>query len=563
MNRTIFAKVRAVRRRLMLVHAIRRALIITFWLAIGLSLLVLAGRFKLPAPTLLEAAPWAGGAGLIWLVIWLIAKRVSLFDAAVRTDEALVLKERLSTAMLIDQAKSPAEDAVIDDAVEHAKNVRPSEVARLEFKRQLGFAASSLLALALLFLFMPTIDPFAKAREQKAIEKQKEEIKVEREKQLAELIKEAADTGEIKKPESIANAERAMKLLAKDVEERRIDAEQAQIKLEKMTEKIKNRREEIQNQLSEAANSLNNRGEGRITNEVSKELSKGQFDKAADKMQELQDKLAQNKMTEQEKTALAQEMKAMAEKMKDNPELAKALKQAAEQMSQGNSNSAQASMQEAVKSMQNMQSLLNEMKALEKMESSMKGSASQMAKANQSGKCPNCGGQFDKNGQCQNCGYKGEGQEGQEGQQGQGKQGQGQKQGQGDGDGQGQREGNQKGNGTGKWTEGPTDKQGGGMGSAGQGQGGRAATKDGAIQFEKKKVKGQMVPGEIVARFKVDGKQTPGEITTKYEGLALELAQQSEDSIEHESMPLEFKSLVKDYFAAIKRDQAKGGQPNK
>ncbi len=557
MNPTIHAKVRAVRRRLIWVRAIRRALIVAFWLAAGLSLLVLAGRFTLPVPPLAQAAPWAGGAGLLWLVIWMAVRRISLFEAAVRADEALVLKERLSTAMLIGQPRNPAEDAVIEDAVEHARQVRPSEVARLEFKRQLGFAAGSLLTLALLFLFMPTIDPFAKAKALKAIEKQKEEIRVEREKQYAELIKEAADTGEIKKPESISNAERAMKLLAKEVEERRIDADQAQIKLEKMTEKIKNRREEIQNRLNEAANTLNSRGEGRITNEVSKEMAKGQFDKAADKMQELQDKLAQNKLTDQEKSALAQEMKAMAQNLKDNPELAKALKQAAEQIGQGNTNSAQTAMQDAVKSMQNMQSLLNEMQALEKMEASMKGSARQMAQAGQSGKCPSCGSQLDKNGQCQNCGYKGEGQEGQNGRQGQ--QGQGRMQGQGEGDSDSQnqgQEGRNQGNrnGTGRWTEGPTDRQGGGMGSAGRGQGGQASRKDGQVQFVKEKVKGQMIPGEIVARFKVDGKQTPGEITAKYEGMALELAQQSEESIDHEAMPIEFKSLVRDYFAAIKRD---------
>lgn len=564
MNHTIIAKIRAVRRRLMLVHAIRRAMIITFWLSLGLSLLVLAGRLTLPAPTLIEAAPWAGGVGLLWLAIWLIAKRVSLFEAAMRADEALVLKERLSTAMLIGEARNAAEHAVIDDAVQHAMQVKPSEVARLEFKRQLGFAAGSLMTLALLFLFMPTVNPFAKMKKEQAKVEQEKQIKVEREKQMAKLLEEVSDTGEIKKPESIKNAERAMKLLAKDVEERRIDEEQAQIKLEKMTEKIKSRREEIQNQLSEAANTLNNRGEGRITNEVSKEMSKGQFDKAADKMQALQEKLAQNKMTEQEKTALAQEMKAMAQNMKDNPELAKSLKEAAEQLSQNNSNSAQSAMQEAAKSMQEMQSLLNEMKALEKMENSMKGSASQMAKANQSGQCQNCGGKLDQNGKCQNCGQQAEGKEGKEGQQGQ--QGQQGKQGQMQGQGQGQGEadsGNQDQSqqasreGRGEWTQGPTDQKGSGMGSAGQGQGGRASTKDGQIAFEKKKVKGQMVPGEIIARFKVDGTQTPGEITAKYEGLALELAQQSEDSIEHESMPLEYKSLVRDYFGAIKRDQSK------
>ncbi|MCE5229091.1 hypothetical protein LLG95_05790 [bacterium] len=571
MNHSIHATIRAVRRRLMLVHAIRRALIIIYWLAIALSVLVLAGRFKLPVPTLSQAAPWAGGLGLLWLVVWLIARRVSLFEAAVITDQSLLLKERLSTAMLIGEPRNAAESAVIDDAVAHARAVRPSQVAKLEFQRQLGFAGGSLVMLALLFLFMPTIDPFAKANKEKQFKIEQVKAERERAKQLEELLNISSDLTEIKKPESIANAEKEMKALAKQLEEQRINPEQAEARMEKIGERIKDRREEIQNQLSDAS-SLNTRGEGRVTNEVSKELAKGNFEEAAKKMEELQNKLAQGKLNEQEKQALAQEMKAMASKMKDNPDLAKSLSAAAEQMAQGNANAAQSNMAEAVKSMTNMQSLFNEMKAIEKMEYDMKGRAQAMAGAAQQGKCPNCGGQLDPNGQCKSCGYKGEGKEGKEGQgkegQGQGKGGKGKGQGKGDGDGDGgdgnggQGKGMGKGRaGTGQFATGPTDKQGSGMGGPGQGRGGVARTKEGDVQFQTKKIKGDLTPGEIIARFKVEGKQNPGEITTKYEGSALERAQQSEDSIEHEPMPMEFKSLVRDYFASIKRDQARPGQP--
>ncbi|MEN6626435.1 MAG: hypothetical protein ABFD69_09430 [Candidatus Sumerlaeia bacterium] len=543
MNRALVGKIRAVRRRLMLVHAIRRALVIVYWLAIALSVLVLAERFKLPVPKLFQLIPYAAGIGAAWLVAWLIARRVSLLDSAVRADEALGLKERLSTAMLIGEPRNQAESAVVADALAHARAVRPSAVARFEFKRQLEFTCGSLAALALLFLFMPAIDPFAKAKEEKRIVAERLEAQRERAKELAEMLKETTPPDQIEKAESVANAERDLKMLAKELEEQKIDADQAQAKMEKLTDKIKNRSEEIQKQLSDAS-SLNSRGEGRVTNEVAKELAQGKFEEASQKMDELKQKMQEGKLTEQEKTALAQEMKALASKMGQNPELAKALSEAAAQMSQGNNNAALANMEDAVKSMQNMQSLFNEMQALDKMEYDMKGRQMAMSSSGENpGQCPQCGGKLDSEGQCQSCGYKGEGK--------------GQGQGQGDGEGEEGMGGGKGREGTGKYTPGDTSKQGEGLGGAGKGRGGRAGTTEGQVSFEQKRIKGELVPGEIIARFKVEGKQAPGEITTKYEGLALERAQQAEDSIEHEPMPLEFKGLVRDYFAAIKRDHAK------
>lgn len=555
MNPTLVAKIRAVRRRLMLVRAVRRALVIVCWLAIALCILVIAQRFTFPVPKLIQLLPYAAGIGAIWLIAWLVMRRVSLFDSAVQADLALGLKERLSTAMLIGEPKNPAESAVIEDAVQHTNRVYPSVVAPLEVNRQLGFATGSLLALILLFLFMPTIDLFAKAKEEKAAAVQRIEAQRERAKELAELLKTSTIPPEMQKAESVTNAERDLKNLAKQLEEQKIFPDQAQAKMEKLADKIKNRSEEIQKQLNDAS-SLNNRGEGRMTNEVSKDLAQGKFDEAAKQMEELKQKMQAGKLTEQEKSALQQEMKALASKMGQNPELAKALNEAAAQMSQGNNNAALAAMEEAAKGMQNMQSLFNEMQALDKMQYDMKGRQMAMSQSQQQGQgnCPQCGGKLDANGQCPGCGYKGDGQ-------GQGKgQGQGQNGRDGEQDGQGQ-PGGRNGERSGKYAPGDTDRQGNGLGNAGRGRGGQAGTKEGQVDFEKKRVKGDLVPGEIIARFKVEGTQAPGEVTTKYEGLALERAQESEDSIEHEPMPLEFKSLVRDYFAAIKADQKKPAAP--
>ena len=91
------------------------------------------------------------------------------------------------------------------------------------------------------------------------------------------------------------------------------------------------------------------------------------------------------------------------------------------------------------------------------------------------------------------------------------------------------------------------------MGGPGKGRGGIAPKTETATALVRERVRGQVLPGEVLARMKVEGTQEAGEITTQYESLRMEYAQQAEDAVERETMPLEFKGLVRDYFDAIRQ----------
>ena len=90
------------------------------------------------------------------------------------------------------------------------------------------------------------------------------------------------------------------------------------------------------------------------------------------------------------------------------------------------------------------------------------------------------------------------------------------------------------------------------MGGPGIGRGAVANSNPHEVGFEKKRVKGEITPGEIIARIKIPGSQIPGETTVKYEEMRLMYEQKAEDTIQNEVMPLEHKSLIRDYFSAIK-----------
>lgn len=112
--------------------------------------------------------------------------------------------------------------------------------------------------------------------------------------------------------------------------------------------------------------------------------------------------------------------------------------------------------------------------------------------------------------------------------------------------------------GVGEWEEGETDKSGPGMGKPGMGRGGVARSNPTDTAFEKTRVRGDLTQGEIIARMKVPGAQGPGKATVAYEEMRTLYEQKAEDTVQNETMPLEHKTLIRDYFEAIKyKDQEK------
>ncbi len=553
MNRPLLDKIRAVRRRLILARALRLGLLATAWLGLALALYVVASRLvPLPAAAA-EVAPWLAGAGAAWWLAALVRRRATLLEAALRTDEALGLKERLSTGMLLEQPRGEVEQAVLADAIAHARRVRPGEVIRIELGRQMSAAAGSLALLALIFFFMPQWNLLA-GDSRAEVKREVERVTARREsaRRLDELAAEIAEQNQLQKPEPIQGAQRELAMLARQLREQQIDAEQALARMDKLNEKLRNQRSEMSKQLERAAD-MKSRGEGRMTSEIAKDIQNGNFGEAAQALQELKDKLQKGELNEEEKQALAREMKAMADKMSEQSPVAQALGAAAEQMSEGNFNAAMAELEDAAGEMMQLEGMLAQLQMLEQLQSEMEGQRAAMA-AVSSGKCSDCGGQLDSGGKCESCGAEhgqpGEGQPGGEG-------GEGMEGSEGQGEGQGQAQGAGR---TSDWQPGEGG-QGQGMGGPGQGRGGVARRAEGEVAFERRQIKGDLVAGEIIARFKVEGTQTPGEVTAQYEELRLEFSQRAEDTIQREPLPLEHKALVRDYFDSIKQERKAQPQP--
>lgn len=509
---TILRQVRAVRRRLLWIGFCRR---LTLTLAGALALLalfVLAGRL-VPLPLgLRTVAPWVGGSAAAWLAVWCWLGRVRLMEAALRADEALGLKERLSTTLYLRNPRGEAEQAVLEDAAQWAARIRPAAAFRLSLGRELRLAALPAALLPLLWFFMPQMNLLARPKEE--TRKQAEVIQVRQEtvKELEKLAEEAATKSELREPALSQQVKREMAALAKKLAEQKLTGDQALAKTEDLKQKLERRRAELEKALKMPGN-LESKGEGRQTGEMARQMQKGNFAMAAKRLEELKKKIQNNQLTAQEKAELQKELKALAAKLgKDSP-LGEAMAQAAQKMEAGQMNAALAELEQAGGQMMDMEAMVKELESMQGSEYDLEAFKAAMAGKGALDKCGECGGEM-KDGECQSCGK-------------------------------------------GPWKPGDERKHGSGMGGPGIGEGQVADKTETPTGFEKKRVKGDIAPGRIIAKMKVPGQQDPGQAKIQYESLRVEYAQQAEDTIQKEAMPLELKSFVREYYDAIKYEDNK------
>ena len=505
-------KIRSVWLRLQWIAFCRRALLVLGCAGIVLALWILLARLT-PLPMGPEPAlPWMAGAAALWIAAWVWLRRVRLIEAASQADQTLNLKERLSTALMIGTPRNEAEQAVMEDAEVHAKAVRPARAFPMRLGRETAFAVTPLALFLALWLWMPTYDLFAALKKEAPLA-QPQAVRVEAQKQAAQSLQEMA--AEMAKTEDLLPTTNTMKLsrefdkIAEDLLKQRLTPEEAMNKMAKAQDKIEARKQEIEKKLEMPSN-LQERGEGKLTGEIAKELEKGNFEKAAQAVQQLKEKLQKKELSEEEKKALGKELQKLAQKLGGESELGKQLAEAGQKIDADKFNEALSGMENAEQAMKQMEGMLAELKNLQSSDAAE--AAKRLASACKGGSCASCG---------KKCG-----------------------------EGKGECNG---GNCVGKWKAGESRAQGRGMGGQGIGQGGPANREEGAVGFKSQRIKGDLQPGQIVAKFKVPGEQTPGEMTTAYESMRIEYQQQAEETIAHDPIPLEHRELVREYYDAIKQ----------
>lgn len=265
---------------------------------------------------------WLGGAlaaGLLATIVWTLMVRKDEMEAAVEIDRRFGLKERVSSSLALApiDLESEAGRALLQDA--------ERRVSRIEVREQFRVAPGlrpflpllpALMVFALFLVPNAAQDEAAAANSVNAAARQRVKTAVESiEERLKEKQKEAAESG-------LKKAEELMKQVSEGLEqiksEENLDREKALIKLNDLSKELAKRQEQIggSDKLRQELSNLKNMERG-PADKVTKAIKEGDFEKAMEAMQELQDKLKKGELSEKEQQELAKQLQQMKDKLQE------------------------------------------------------------------------------------------------------------------------------------------------------------------------------------------------------------------------------------------------------
>ncbi|MCC6675692.1 MAG: hypothetical protein IT436_00985 [Phycisphaerales bacterium] len=568
--------VRAAARRLFLIDVLR-TLAVT--LTVALSGLILA-RFT----ERLFGLDWSGdawlkifiaapAAALVAAVVWSACRRARLLGAARELDERAGLREALSTALCVESAKDdPWSEVVVETARQRAVAVKVGQAIPITAPRLWPVPFGAALALMILWMSMPAVDVLGLLKKKQAVQQQKQqliEVKADvaaKEKKLQDMLSQAkvdltpeeADKedvqtpGDPQKPEDIQRAAvRKLTDLSDRLKELRDNEKGEQLKA-----------------MRDAVEKLKQPGDGPLS-ELSRQLARGNFDKAQEELDKLQQKLAEGSMSEKDAEKLKEQMKSLAQQMDkvaaDQEELAKQLekagldpKKAADLAKKG------ASAEELQKALQDLANLSPEQREkLMKMAMAQKQASDKMGQMSQA--MSQCASGMSQQGMNP---------EGMQGMEAMGAQLSQMEQMQGDmaaldaaldeansqlaelgqclGKGEGESDGDMMGpEKTGEWAAGEERNRGNGKGGPGRGQGGNLGAEAADYTVEKKKASSKTTAGPIIGSRLVYGEQVRGESRQAYESAVEAASQSATEAMESMQIDPELHSAIKSYFGTL------------
>jgi len=427
-------------------------------------------------------------------------KRPSLLQAALEGDRRFRLAERLTSSYELADVAHPMVEALHDDARRHLERVRPREAFPLAAGRSLRWGYIPVAVFLLAYLFFPELDLLGYRERQAAAKARQEELRIK-----AETLRNAAKP--IRRipnpaPEAAANAMEGLERIADDLEANAINEKQALARLTNLARTLEEQRRAFESEnpmpkLAADAAALE------TTEGVAAAIQQKNFGEAAKKLDEIQKKLEQGGLDQEQREALAAEMNALADMMAKSSvagplsrQLAEALKNAGQCMCQsGRLGEAIEALQQAQLSLKDLESV---MRQLEQMDLLL-------------AECGNCMGCL--GGQCPGR-YAGIG---------------------------------------GRWAEGEGG-WGPGMGGPGRGQGGMVGDlPDVDAGLDAALLPGELTKGRILAGILQRG--TPdGDATPEREYIAgafVEVRQQAEQALNKEEIPPGSKEFVRQYFGSL------------
>ncbi|MEA2630776.1 MAG: hypothetical protein QOE66_995 [Chloroflexota bacterium] len=346
---------------------------------------------SLPGPDWLPFAI-AGGVGLVVAALIALVSGPTRVDAAVAIDRVFHLNERLSTALTLpgDLRETPAGRALVADAIKHvsALDIGAEFAPRLPRRAWVPLIPA---ALALALVFVPEwTQSRASARSTGKLDKG---VISSQTKALGKKISsQRKDLDKSKFTEAdklLAEIEKAADNLAKAPSAQK---DQALVELNKLSDALKEREKQLGSpeQIRRQLQQLKEMASTGPADDFARDLAKGDFQKAAEELKKLQEKLMSGKMNQADQKALKEQVAEMAKQLQKLANLDERKKQLEEARKNGGLTKEQferemAKLDDQAKNLQKLQKLAGQLaQAQQQMEKGdMQKAAQAMAKGQQ------------------------------------------------------------------------------------------------------------------------------------------------------------------------------------
>lgn len=515
----------------------------------------------------------AGGVVVVTLV-WSYLARKNERQVAIELDERANLRESLSTALYVEKAANSSEPwsmAVLETARVAAASVKVGQAIPIQAPKTWPVPLATGAILAIVWFTVDPIDVLGKHAERvAAVEQQKQvqEVKAqaaENRKLLEEKLAHAK-AADLLKEQGDPTAAEAGKEIDKDPDAlRRAEVRQ----LTGLTEKLEQLREgdkaEQLDAMKEAMRQLRQPGPGPME-ELARSMARGDFNKANEELRQLEEKLGDGSMSQEQKDALKEQMENLAKQMQ---KVADQKQELAEKMEQQGLDKKTAQ-ELAQKAMQNPEDLKKAVEQMQNMTEEQKEALKKMAEsAGQcSQQCENMGEALSK--MAQGMMQEGLSQEGMQGMEEMAQQlsememlsedmknldaalDEAQRQLADLGKCLGGEEGECEGGGIGQWREGDsTGKKGNGSGGPGKGNG--PSPNSEAVDYATEKVKANVKTqgGPIIGTKLTYGQQLKGQSVATFEEAIEAGSKAATEAMEDNAIEREFQDPVKHYFGKL------------
>ncbi len=295
------------------------------------SLLIAAVAIALPQVFVMERLPanW----NLLWIVsavvggflaagvaTW-ITRRSSL-DAAMEIDRRYGLRERVASSLALApaQLETEAGQALLHDAARRVDRIDLSEKFRPNAGRRAWFPLLPALFIACLTLFGSNRQAVSKIEEPTSAQAQERSKKA-----MDEYRKKLAKQRNLAKQRGLKGAEEIFKQLEEKTDDLHksdlSDRKKAAVKLNNLAKQLEERRQKLgtSKELKKQMKKMKQFGKG-PAEKVAEAMKQGDWKKALDEINQLQNKIASDQLTQEEKKKLAKQLQKMKEKLTEGAE---------------------------------------------------------------------------------------------------------------------------------------------------------------------------------------------------------------------------------------------------